>query len=280
MGAVALAAVSAIIWGVGDYAGGRASRAMPALRVTALVQLLGLPVALAAALAMTFWGTGATVVRPADLAWGAAAGLAGLAGIVLLYRALAGGAMAVAAPTTAVAAAVLPVGIGLLLGERPGPTALIGVVCALLSVALVSAAGGSGKVTAGLVLTAIGAGTGFGLFFAGMDRFGENAGMWPLVGARVIGAVLGLAVLLLTRRPEGPLPRRELAAAGSLDTIANVTYLLALHSGMLAVVAPVASLYPASTVLLAFALDRERVRPVQVTGLALAGAALVLTSIA
>lgn len=280
MGAVALAALSAIIWGVGDYAGGRASRVMPALRVTALVQLLGLPVAVAAALAMSFSSAEPTTVRPADLAWGAAAGLAGLAGIVLLYRALSGGAMAVAAPTTAVAAAVLPVGIGLLLGERPGATALAGVVCAMLSVALVSAAGGDGKVTAGLVLTAVGSGIGFGLFFAGMDRFGEGSGMWPLVGARAIGAALGIVILATTRRPGGPAPRRELAAAGTLDTIANVTYLLALDSGMLAVVAPVASLYPASTVLLAFALDRERVRPVQVTGLALAGAALVLTSIA
>jgi hypothetical protein len=43
-------------------------------------------------------------------------------------------------------------------------------------------------------------------------------------------------------------------------------------------VAAIAALYPASTVLLALAVDRERLRPVQIAGLGLAATALVLAT--
>ena len=52
-----------------------------------------------------------------------------------------------------------------------------------------------------------------------------------------------------------------------------------MQSAPTAVVAPVAALYPVSTVLLALAVDRERVRPIQVAGLGLAATALVLTAL-
>ena len=51
------------------------------------------------------------------------------------------------------------------------------------------------------------------------------------------------------------------------------------RDGLLSVVAPIAALYPVSTVLLALAVDRERVRPVQIAGLGLAATALVLTAV-
>jgi uncharacterized membrane protein len=66
--------------------------------------------------------------------------------------------------------------------------------------------------------------------------------------------------------------------AGVFDVSANVLYLLAAQRGQLSVVGPIASLYPASTVALALLVDRERLRLVQVAGLGLAVAALVLTA--
>ena len=56
-----------------------------------------------------------------------------------------------------------------------------------------------------------------------------------------------------------------------MDMTANTLYLLASRTGDLSLVAPLASLYPVTTVLLALFVDHERVRSVQVIGLALAG---------
>jgi drug/metabolite transporter (DMT)-like permease len=71
---------------------------------------------------------------------------------------------------------------------------------------------------------------------------------------------------------------RWILPAGVLDVTANACFLAAAQNGPLSIVAPIASLYPASTVLLALAIERERVRPVQLAGLGLAAAALVLTA--
>ena len=57
---------------------------------------------------------------PPTSAWGGAAGLAGAAGLVVFFRALAGGVMSVIAPVTAVTAAAVPVLVGLLAGNRIG----------------------------------------------------------------------------------------------------------------------------------------------------------------
>jgi uncharacterized membrane protein len=59
---------------------------------------------------------------------------------------------------------------------------------------------------------------------------------------------------------------------------ANALYVLAVQRGDLSIIAPVASLYPVSTVLLAMLVDRERMRPVQLAGLGLAATALVLVA--
>ena len=59
---------------------------------------------------------------------------------------------------------------------------------------------------------------------------------------------------------------------------ANALYLLATRGGDLSVVAPIAALYPVTTVILALIVDHERLRGIQVAGLLFAVAALVLVS--
>jgi len=278
---ILLAGASALVWGTADFCGGKAvarsrsAAAGQALSVTVFSQLCAIPmIAFFLLVVPGQFGVSA-------LLWGTAAGAAGLFGIVLLYQGLASGAMAVVAPTTAVTAAAVPLAGGLLLGERPGWVPLTGAVCAVTAIALVSL-GGSGRLGAGWrpVGLALASGALFGLFFVLLARAGEGAGMWPLAAARFAAVPLGL-LLLLPMRGSLRLERRVAwlaAVAGVLDISANGLYLLASYQGQISVVAPVASLYPASTVLLAFAVDKERLRPVQLGGLVLAGIALVLAA--
>ena len=98
----------------------------------------------------------------------------------------------------------------------------------------------------------------------GSRRWGSGSSPWR-VSPRVAAAV----------RPVS----RWVVVAGVGDIAANWLYLLALADGLLSVVAPIAALYPVSTVLLALTIDKERVRPMQIAGLGLAAAALVLTAI-
>jgi len=273
---IVLAALSALIWGTADYSGGRAAQRAEALAVTVISQVLCLP--LLALCVILLPGTPAT----ADLAWGASAGLAGFVGIVLLYRALASGAMAVVAPVAAVTAAIVPIGVGLFTDSSPGPLALGGVALAVVAIGLVSLTPQAGRtaVSPRLIAMSLVAGVFFGLFFALLGQSSEEAGMWSLAAGRLTSVAVGVALLLGTRTP-ARLPRSVLgwaAVAGTLEIVANAFYLAAAVRGHLSVVAAVAALYPASTVLLALAIDRERLRPVQIAGLGLAATALVLAT--
>jgi drug/metabolite transporter (DMT)-like permease len=277
---VVLAAFSAVIWGAGDFCGGKATRRARALPVTVVAQLAGLPVVVLGLALIP-----ATSPQASDVGWGALAGVAGFVGIVLLYRGLAAGAMAIFAPVTAVTAALVPLGAGLVLDDPPGTLALIGVCCAIIAIGLMSvqvAASGrqAAVVTPRLLLLALAAGTMFGLFFTVLGRAGDDAGMWPVLGVRVGSITLGLLLVARQRvslRLDRPVLRWT-ATAGVFDITANALYLLAAQRGLLSVVAPIAALYPASTVLLALLVDRERLRPIQVAGLGLAATSLVLVA--
>lgn len=271
-----LATSAAVVWGMSDFFGGKGSQRAHALAVTVLSQLFGLPAL----------GLGLLLIpgtpRPADLAWGMLGGAVGLVGIVLLYRGLSQGAMAVVSPITAVTAAVVPLAVGLVVDGGLTRLGLIGTGCAVIAIALISAApgGGPARVTRGLVATALVAGTMFGTFFIILDQAHPDSGLWLLVGVRLSSLPLGLLLAARTGTPLR-LPRRSLAwagLAGVFDLTANLLFLLATGHGHLSVVAVLASLYPTSTVLLALAVDRERVRPVQLAGLGFAATALVLTA--
>jgi drug/metabolite transporter (DMT)-like permease len=276
-----LAALSGLVWGVGDFAGGKAAQTAPALTVTLTSKINCLPF-LAIYLVALY-----VPVVPASLPWGAAGGFCGVLGLVVFYRAMSAGAMTVVAPVAAVVSALLPVIVGLGAGERPGAVRLLGVGCALAAIGLVTlvpAPSGSIRlVTPRLVGMSALSGAGFGLFFICLDRAGAqgDSGLWPILASQLTGiAAVGVLVVLL--RPLGGRPRgRALAwtlVAGPFDMTANALYLEATRSGDLSLVAPLAALYPVSTVLLALIVDRERLRGVQICGLGFALVALVLVS--
>jgi drug/metabolite transporter (DMT)-like permease len=262
--------------------GGLVSRRANPIVVVLVSQLGGL---LLLALILPF--DGADITGRA-LAWGAAAGVGGGGGVVFLYRGLARGRMSVIAPTTAVEAAIIPVAYGLISGEEPGVVSLAGVVIALFAVVLVSSPqddGGADAPTARSRLAQPGmtdallAGLGFGCFFIFLSHAGTDTGLWPLVGTKASSITLVAVAAGISRSGIRP-PAGTLTAifvAGALDVGANVLYLLASREGLLSLVAVLTSLYPASTVLLARLVLRERMSRVQIGGLALVvtGVALI-----
>ncbi|SDJ63450.1 EamA-like transporter family protein [Nonomuraea maritima] len=274
---VILATACAIVYGTADFFGGLATRRSRVLSVVVLSQIAGL--ALVAGLLPLLPGT----YDAGAMGWGLAAGLSGAAGLVLFYRGLATGVMSVVAPTTAVTSAVLPVAFGLATGDRPGFWALSGVVLALGSVLLVSQeGGGASRATTSSVLTSLAAGAGFGGFFILLSMAPHEAGLWPLLGARLSSvsavALLALATRRTLRPGSGSL--YVIVAAGVLDMVANVLYLLAQRDGLLSLVAVLVSLYPASTLLLARQVLGERLRAVQLTGVGCALVAVALIAAA
>jgi drug/metabolite transporter (DMT)-like permease len=279
---IAVAIVSAVLYGWSDYMGGRAARLMPALRVTLLMEFMMIAVY-----------AGATWLDPTPLTaravvWGALAGIGGTAGVTAFYAALAVGSMSIASPITGTTSAVIPVIVALVIGERPNGVTLVGIGLALGSVALVSGAGGDGthRVSRRQLLLSLAAGASFGLWFIGLERAGDDSGWWPLLAARMCALPAVLAVYLVLRRrgfdPVGLLGRTGLGwamGAGILVLAANIAYLIAVRDGLLSVTAAVVSLYPASTVAMAMLIDRERLTRIQGLGVALALSALVLVGI-
>jgi drug/metabolite transporter (DMT)-like permease len=277
--AVLLALASAVVYGAADFLGGLSSRRAPVFGVVVLSQATGL----LALLVLLPWLGGPA--QPADLAWGAAAGLAGAAGLVVFFRTLASGVMSVVAPVTAVTAAAVPVVVGLLSGNSIRAWAAVGIALALVAVVLVSAESGLSALRtarpASLVPALI-AGTAFGVFFVLLDRISAGSGLTPLVPARVASAAFVAVLALLGRqsmRVAGPvLPLVALSGVG--DMTANALFLLATQQdGPLAITGVLASLYPVSTVVLAQLVLRERLRGAQVAGLATAVAAVVLITL-
>ncbi len=274
--AALLALTAAAAYGVGDFLGGMAARREPSTAVVLWSHVVGLVMLLLAAPAL------GGDVTPRALAVGGVAGLFGGAGVALFYRGLSLGSMSVVAPVAALLSAAVPVMAGLGSGERPPLAAIGGIGMALVAVTMVSRErpGTHGERGLGLqpLLLAIGAGVAFGLFFVALDRAGGDAGIWPLVGARVASVSL-FASLGAARVTAAAPPRAALAAAvgcGLLDAAANVLYVLALSHGLLSVVAVLTALYPAGTILLARYVLGERLTGLQRTGLAVAGVAAVL----
>jgi drug/metabolite transporter (DMT)-like permease len=276
--AVILGLASAVVYGAGDFLGGLAARRSSSYAVVVWSQLIGLLV-LGVAIAVT-----REALPPAvDMAWGVLAGVGGGIGVVLLYRGLAIGRMAVVAPTTGVIAASIPVVTGLALGERPAPLALVGVLVALAAIVLVSSAHGEltehgerRRLPTGL-WEGIGGGLGFALFFICLSKTSGAADLWPLVAVRfsIVVATVGAIATRSSLRP-APGSWGRITVVGLLDMAANLLFLLASRQGLLSIVAVLTSLYPASTVLLARVVLHERLSPVQVGGLLAAGAGVVL----
>lgn len=281
--AAVLALLSAVVYGTGDFYGGLAARRMPPAAVVLRANAIGLVGLVAVAPLFA-----AEHVAGRDLAFGAGGGLVGGIGVLLLYRGLSAGTMSVVAPITAVLAAAVPVAAGLLDGERPSAAALLGIPVALVAIALLARepgeAGAAKANSPHVILMALGAGLGFGLFFVCLDAASDRAGLWPLVAGRGASvAMFSLIALTVASARIGPggssrdaSTLRILLVCGVCDSGANALFLLATHEGLLTLVGVLGSLYPASTVLLATTVTDEKLAGSQVVGVLLALASVAL----
>ena len=128
-----LALVSAILYGTADFLGGAGSRRVPVLALLMVSTPAGAALMIVAALL-----AGGAPPAAAALAWGAASGIAGGFGLIVFYAGLAAGPMSVVAPVSALVATLLPVGVALQAGERPGLPVLGGAAACLAAIVLVS----------------------------------------------------------------------------------------------------------------------------------------------
>jgi drug/metabolite transporter (DMT)-like permease len=262
---IALALSSALAYGAADFVGGVGSRRHSSWQVVLVGQVAGALVLLAAGLVLP--GSPSA----ADFAWALLAGVGSATGSIFLFRGLARGRMGLVAPISAVGAAVLPVVVGVLLGERPSWPAWVGVLAALPGIWLVSRgttsespAGTHGALVDGAV-----AGVGFGVLFIALGQISAGAGLLPLAANQLIGAVATIAAATFVGQPWRPC-RGVLGwggASGVLGASGTLAFVVATGATSLGIAGVLASLYPAVTVLLAAGVLGERIGAGQRTGI-------------
>lgn len=275
LGAV-FALISALVWGGGDFSGGLATRRAHQFQVLVISTLSGIGI-----LVICAWLWGESLPDWPDTVWAMGAGLTGVIGLAALYRGLSLGNAASVAPTAAVITAALPVVFTLVVSGSPAPQRLIGFVLAFMGIWLVSRSGG---VTSryghhGLPLAYL-AGVSFGAFFILIAQVKPGLIFTPLVVARSFSFFVGLLLLWGTRQPFPSLLANPIALlAGILDASGNIFYLLARQYTRLDVAAVLASLFPATTVLLSRLILHEQINHRQWLGVIICLLAIILITL-
>jgi len=274
-----LALVAAGFWGVGDFSGGMGVKTAgggvgAALRVVLFSHLTSFSVLLIAAFAL-----GDPFPHGRLLAWGLAAGVAGGTSLSAFYIALSRGAMGASAAISGVLAAAIPAVVSMLADGTPGWRKGVGFLVAGAAIWMI-AAGDAAHEDSSTTWLAIGAGAGFGLYFVALKYAGAGGVIWPMATARM-GSISTCAVILLGLRGAGSVKImgrvvRWVLSTALFDTSGNLIFILATRAGRLDVAAVLASLYPASTILLAAWLMKEWPTRRQGWGMAVAAAAVVL----
>ena len=263
---VILGGISSLLYGVADFLGGEGAKRAPAAAIVLWAGVISFPMILVVALVVG-GDTG-----PVDLLLGAAAGIAGAVGLVSLFAGLSRGNAAAVAPTAAALAAVLPVIVAVVGGERPSTLAWVGVAVAVPAIVLSSWVADPGETPRGRFGYGLVAGLGFGGFTSIIGFTDPESNLLPLITSR---AATMLAVLALTGLGVwklvgfGSVPQRVVLGNAVLDVSGNVALLLAVRAGSLALAAVAASFYPAVTVLLARLVNAEHLRSRQIVGLVL-----------
>lgn len=286
--------MAAGLWGMGDFSGGMGVRRAGGTLTAALrFILLSHSASLSVLLAIACW-RGDPFPRGALLAWGLAAGVAVGVSLAAFYIALSRGAMGAAAAVSGLLAAAIPAAVDIAAEGAPGWRRGMGFLVAGAAIWLI--AGGThtpeNKTRSSIALATL-AGAGFGCYFVALKFAGAGGLVWPMATAR-IGSLttcsLLLAALCVSRmtgpaqvsgtRPSGirlsGSTVRWAFAGALLDTTGNLMFLAATRAGRLDVAAVLGSLYPASTILLAAVMLRERPTCQQGWGMAVAVAAVAM----
>lgn len=201
--------------------------------------------------------------------------------MAFLYRGLATGNMSVVVPLSDVGAVALPVIIGVaVLGNRPSALAWIGVLAALPALWLVSRTGRTRPSATGTT-DGLAAGAGFALQFIAIARVDLEAGLWPILAARLAAIAIIIPIARHQRARLTP-PRRLVLPAcvfGAAGSIAIYVYLVATHQQLFALATVLAALYPAIPVILALLILHERLAKQQILGLLFTGTSIALIAL-
>lgn len=274
---VLFGALSSIFYGVADFLGGEGARRVYAATVVFWAGAISFPLITVAALVV---GGDATVT---DYLLGVAAGTAGAFGLVMLFAGLSRGHAAAVAPAAAAMAAVLPLAVAIIGGERPSALAWVGVIVAIPAIVLSSWVAQPGEDLRGSLGYGLAAGLGFGGFTAIIRFTSPDSGLLALISSRAATmAVVVILSLVGVWKLTGfsTTPRPVIVGNALLDVSGNVALLLAVRSGSLALAAVASSFYPAITVAMARIVNSEHLRRRQLVGLGLTVAAMTTIAIA
>jgi len=275
-----LGLAAAAAWGGGDFSGGMGVKAAggstrAALRVVVLAHLLSFVV-----LAGILWAGGAGLPHGALLGWGLLGGFAGGVSLTAFYIALARGAMGVSAAVSGLLAAAIPAVVSTFVEGAPGGLRLAGFALALVAIWVIAA--GPGESSRGTLGLAVLAGVGFGIYFVALRMANPLGVFLPMTLARAGSLVTCGLALLFVRGESVRLTRAAwgwIVGVAVLDTGGNLLFIWATRLGRLDVAAVLASLYPASTILLAAWRLHERPTRRQVAGMGVALAAVVMITL-
>lgn len=216
---------------------------------------------------------GVSVASGPWILYGVAAGLVGLVGLGAAYRGMAIGVVSVVS-TIAATGPVIPLVVGLLLGERPTFLQFGGMAMALGGIVLLSfdrrPAGGRHLVPG--VGFALLAALAFGLFLVAIRYASRPDALYAVLATRAgsVGALLILGGIFRSRIRFSSADIPALVGVGVPDIGADVFFAFATRLGLLSVVSILSSLYPVATVLLARVVLQERMARLQQAGVVLA----------
>jgi drug/metabolite transporter (DMT)-like permease len=291
---IVLGVATAVSWGSADFLARFATRSVGSVRALFGMQFWG---AIFVTILLFFardWGHlfDGSGWRP--WAWGILAGSINTFAMLALYRAFEIGKLSLVGPVSASYPA-LSVVLSLLSGERLSAYRALGIIAAVLGIIFVAAgekpsapvtlsdassdaftasrkSSLSGQRVSGLGW-AIAAAFSFAILFwllglRMIPRTGALATVWLI---RVTGALITLSILLAKKIPlpvKNKRARAQLYTMGYLDTAAFALSNLGMRIEQVAVMSVLGSLYGAVTVVLAAIFLKERVAPLQWTGIA------------
>ena len=287
-----LALAAAILWGGGDFSGGMGAKhaggsVRGALRVVLTSHATSLIVLIVIALLRHD-----SFPHGAPLGWSVLSGLMGCLSVTAFYIALSRGAMGASAAVSGLLAAAIPSAAAIAHDGRPGWLTMAGFVIAGCAIWLIAAGDNpeSTPASAATMWLAVASGAGFGVYFVAL-KYAAAAGLvWPMATARLTSVVSSLTIVLVMALASRNSPKEErewlprkaflwalVTALG--DTSGNLLFMAATRAGRLDVASVLASLYPASTILLAAWTLHERLTRRQGLGMLVAAGAVVMITL-
>jgi drug/metabolite transporter (DMT)-like permease len=283
-----LALAAAVLWGGGDFSGGMGAKFAGGSMRGALRVVLTSHAASFLVLSLIALWRGDRFPSGAPFYWGLLAGVMGGLALTGFYVALSRGAMGASAAISGLLAAAIPSAVSIVHEGSPGWLQVVGFVVAGCAIWMIAAGDNPEAVpaSAGTMWLAVGAGFGFGIYFVAL-KYAAVAGLvWPMATARIGSlttcSVILAAVTVSSGGGGGWLPQRAVMwslATALGDTSGNLLFMAATRAGRLDVASVLASLYPASTILLAAWALHERPTRRQGLGMLVAAVAVVMITL-